>query len=84
MPRKLPRIYDLPYTDLVAELPPGAAPLPLADGAGSAFVERDIEEPEEAVAGRIALLVGGDGLLQRLGWWRHHATDVFSAGFEVP
>lgn len=61
MPRKLPRIYDLPYTDLVAELPPGAAPLPLPDGAGSAFVERDVEEPEEAVAGRIALLAGGVG-----------------------
>lgn len=46
-------IYDLPYTDVAGDCPPGSAPLPLADGVGSAYVERESEIP-----GRIALLRG--------------------------
>jgi hypothetical protein len=42
----------LPYTDVTVVAAPGAAPLPLPAGAGSAYVERDTEVP-----GRIALLI---------------------------
>ncbi|MBO9532724.1 MAG: hypothetical protein J7513_07110 [Solirubrobacteraceae bacterium] len=66
-----PPIYELPYTDLVAELATDAAPLPLGAGLGSTFVPRvfdadgallPVGDPEDAPApGRIALLVpGGD------------------------
>ena len=34
-----PPIYELPYTDLVAELATGAAPLPLGEGVGEACVD---------------------------------------------
>lgn len=65
--RNLPAIYDLPYTDLAADVPVGADPLPLAAGLGSTFVAiTDEPLPEDAPAptGRIALLVAPEGELR--------------------
>lgn len=65
--RKLPPIYDLPYTDLAADVPLGADPLPLTPGLGSTFVaitDEPLPEGEPAPTGRIALLIAPEGELR--------------------
>lgn len=62
--RNLSAIYDLPYTDLAADVPVGADPLPLTPGLGSTFVaitDEPLPEDEPAPTGRIALLVAPEG-----------------------
>jgi hypothetical protein len=73
--RNLPPIYELPYTDLVAPIDAGAAPLPLAAGAGASFISKvpadapageptGSGDPAEGRPGRIALLVAPEGELR--------------------